>query len=60
MKKKPGVLPKFPNQETVKLRIDRVVPKDIHDEIKQKCNDIINKLQSESLTKCADEALKSK
>jgi len=30
------------------------------EKIKTECNQLINRLQSESLTKCADEALKSK
>jgi hypothetical protein len=30
------------------------------DNIQKKCNDFINQLQAEALTKCANEALKSK
>jgi hypothetical protein len=60
MKKKCGALPKFPNIETTKLRIDRVVPKEQHDTIKQQVNNFINQLQSEALQKCADESLKNK
>jgi len=64
MKKKCGALPKFPNQETVKMRIERVVPKEQHSDLKTKTNQFIdsyfaNRLQSESLSKCVDEALKS-
>ena len=64
-KKKCGALPKFPNVETTKLRIDRVIPKDLHNEIKVKANQyidslLINHLQSQSLKKCADEVLKQK
>jgi hypothetical protein len=57
-KKKCGALPKFPNMETTKLRIDRVVPKEQHDTIKEQVNNFINQLQSEALQKCADESLK--
>lgn len=58
--KKCGALPKFPNVETKKLRIDRVVPKDYHDSMKEQVSKLINQLQSEALTKCANEGLKSK
>ena len=63
-KKKCGALPKFPNVETTKLRIDRVIPKDLHNEIKVKANQyidslLINHLQTQSLKKCADEVLKT-
>jgi len=44
-KKKCGAEKKFPNIETTKLRIDRVVPKEHHDSIKQQTNDFITKLQ---------------
>jgi hypothetical protein len=46
-KKKCGALPKFPNVETTKLRIDRVVPKKHHNEWKQKVNQFINQLQQD-------------
>lgn len=59
-KKKCGALPKFPNVETKKLRIDRIVPKELHDSMKEQVNDLINQLQKEALQKCADESLKSK
>ena len=58
MKKKCGALLKFPNMETTKLRIDRIVPKDLHDNYKKQVNNFINKLQAESLQKCANESLK--
>ena len=63
-KKKCGALPKFPDVETTKLRIDRVIPKDLHNEIKVKANQyidslLINHLQSQSLKKCAEEVLKT-
>ena len=48
-KKKCGAQKKFPNIETTKLRIDRVVPKEHHDSIKQQTNDFITKLQNEAL-----------
>lgn len=62
-KKKCGALPKFPNVETTKLRIDRVIPKDLHNEIKRKTNQyidslLINQIQNQSLKKCAEEVLK--
>lgn len=59
-KKKCGALPKFPNMETTKLRIDRVVPKLQHNSIKEQVNNLINQLQKEALQKCADESLKLK
>lgn len=57
--KKRGALPKFPNVETTKLRIDRVVPKEKHDDLKQQVNDFINQLQTQALDKCVIEVLKS-
>jgi hypothetical protein len=48
-KKKCGAQKKFPNIETTKLRIDRVVTKEHHDSIKQQTNDFITKLQNEAL-----------
>ena len=57
-KKKCGATKKFPNIETSKLRIDRVVPKEQHDEIKERVNNLINHLQTQSLKNCADEVLK--
>jgi hypothetical protein len=59
-KKKCGAQKKFPNIETTKLRIDRVVPKEHHDLIKQQTNDFITKLQNEALDKCVGEVLKNK
>lgn len=55
-----GAKKKFPNVETKKLRIDRVVPKELHDTMKEQVNNLINQLQKEALQKCADESLKSK
>ena len=57
-KKTCGATKKFPNMETTKLRIDRVVPKDYHDTMKEQVNNLINQLQKEALQKCADESLK--
>jgi len=59
-KKKCGAQKKFPNIETTKLRIDRVVPKEHHDSIKQQTNDFITKLQNDALDKCVGEVLKGK
>lgn len=59
-KKKCGAQKKFPNIETTKLRIDRVVPKEHHDEIKKQTNDFITKLQNDALDKCVVEVLKNK
>jgi hypothetical protein len=59
-KKKCGAQKKFPNIETTKLRIDRVVPKEHHDLIKQQTNDFITKLQNDALDKCVAEVLKNK
>ena len=55
-----GAKPKFPNVETEVLRISRVVPKKHHEDFKKKCNELINKLQSEALDKCVAENLKNK
>ena len=59
-KKKCGAQKKFPNIETTKLRIDRVVPKEHHDEIKKQTNDFITKLQNDALDKCVEEVYKNK
>ena len=42
-----GAKKKFPNVETTKLRIDRVVPTKHHNEWKQKVNQFINQLQQD-------------
>jgi len=42
-----GAKKKFPNMETTKLRIDRVVPTKHHDKWKQQVNQFINQLQDE-------------
>lgn len=42
MKKKCGALPKFPNMETTKLRIDRVIPLKLHNKLKEETNNFIN------------------
>ena len=55
-----GAKPKFPNIETEVLRISRIVPKERHEYFKKKCNELINKLQSEALDKCVSENLKNK
>ena len=55
-----GAKKKFPNQETTTMRICRLVPTEMHDEIKTKCELLINQLQKDALQKCADEVLKSK
>jgi len=62
-KKKCGALPKFPNIETSKLRIDRVVPKELQKDLKNKTNQfidsyLINQLQTQALDKCVAENLK--
>jgi len=62
-KKKCGALPKFPNVETSKLRIDRVVPKELQKNLKNKTNQfidsyLINQLQTQALDKCVAENLK--
>jgi hypothetical protein len=59
-KKKCGAQKKFPNIETTKLRIDRVVPKEHHDLIKQQTNDFITKLQNDALDKCVGEVYKNR
>jgi len=54
-----GAKPKFPNQETEILHIRKIVPLGQAKPIKETVNQLINRLQSESLSKCVDEALKS-
>jgi len=61
-KKKCGALPKFPNVVTSKLRIDRVVPKELQKDLKNKTNQfidsyLINQLQTQALDKCVAENL---
>lgn len=58
--KSSGAKKKYEELETKKLRIDRVVPKELHDSMKEQVNKLINQLQKEALQKCADESLKSK
>lgn len=55
-----GAKPKFPYTKTKKLRIERIVPEVIYADAKIQVSKLINQLQSEALTKCADEVLKSK
>ena len=60
-----GAPKKFPLIETKHVQIKRIVPKDLHNDIKVKTNQyidslLINHLQSQSLKKCADEVLKQK
>ena len=60
-----GSKKKFDGIETLTLQIKRIVPKDLHNEIKLKTNQyidslLINHLQSQALKKCADEVLKQK
>jgi len=57
-KKKCGAQKKFPNIETTKLRIDRVIPKEHEEEFKKKTNDFITKLQNDALDKCVIEKQK--
>jgi len=54
-----GAKPKLPNQKTEILHIRKVVPLGKAKPIKETVNQLINRLQSESLSKCVDEALKS-
>ena len=60
-----GAKKKFPLIETKHVQIKRIVPKDLHNEIKVKTNQyidslLINHLQTQSLKKCAEDVLKSK
>ena len=60
-----GAKKKFPLIETKHVQIKRIVPKDLHDEIKKETNHyidslLINKLQTEALDKCVMEALKNR
>jgi len=57
--KKVGAPPKFGKTKTAVLRISRVVPQKELGNYKKECAALFNRLQSESLSKCADEALKS-
>jgi len=58
-----GAKPKY-KQGVEVFKLQRRVPKskvkEIDEAIKVICSDLINRLQSEALSKCADEALKSK
>ena len=52
-----------PNEKTTLVRVWTKKPTiDLigEDKIQKECNELINQLQAEALTKCANEALKSK
>jgi len=55
-----GATKKFPNQETEILHVRKKVPKGQAIPLKKELIDKINRLQSEALDKCSNEALKSK
>ena len=55
-----GAKPKFGNLKTKKLRIEKVVLESEYETTKTECNELINRLQSEALDKCSNEALKSR
>ena len=55
-----GAKPKFGTLKTKKLRIEKVVLESEYETTKTKCNELINRLQSEALDKCSNEALKSR
>jgi hypothetical protein len=55
-----GAKKKFPNNETEILHVRKIVPKGKATPLKKELIDKINQLQADALTKCANEALKSK
>jgi len=55
-----GAKKKFPNNETEILHVRKIVPKGKATPLKKELIDKINQLQADALTKCANEALKSR